>query len=53
MEKTVKFIENPTKDSKNSNRTPKEYDSNNSKKNITSKTNTVRYKCVIPTKVWT
>ena len=40
--KTVTFVENPTKDNKNMNKTPKrKNDSNNSKKKITSKTKTV------------
>ena len=39
-EKTVKFIENPTKDKKSMNKIPKrKYDTNNSKKDVISKTN--------------
>ena len=42
MKKTIKFVENPTRDKKDINRTPtRKDDSNNSKKNMTAKTNTV------------
>ena len=50
IEKTVEFAENQSKDNKDTNKIPKgKNDASDSKKNVISKTNSVRHKSVILT----